>query len=280
MELGFKHTGMLKLFLDVCFKISYSSVQLCCPLVVLSGHSIPSLINVLMPVHSGWRSQGQASGLWNSVYHLDWHSSKKAWCQRWTLGILWVLASDNPQWFGRTLHWCWILNHKKYQDHISAILTTKGWTHLVEFQCNFNVNATRILYPSHWTTVHIRTEVKLFFNCHQFQFNSIKFYFYSANNNWKCRFTGRYTWIGHSTIGHYLMEEDTKGPDIWLVRKAPVADGLRGTPLIGDLLLIWQVEGILQLECDKSLVEDKEQNRMEDNLLNRNIQSWHRNRNQ
>lgn len=54
------------------------------------------------------------------------------------------------------------------------------------------------------------------------------------------------TWIRNAAIGGDLVEQDPKGPDVGLVGEFAVADGLRGGPLVRNLLVFGDVERLLQ----------------------------------
>lgn len=53
------------------------------------------------------------------------------------------------------------------------------------------------------------------------------------------------TWVRNTSIGDNLIEQDTKRPDVWLVREPSMADGLRSTPFVGDLFIFYDVKRLL-----------------------------------
>lgn len=53
------------------------------------------------------------------------------------------------------------------------------------------------------------------------------------------------TWVRNASVGRNLVEQDTERPDVGLVGELPVADGLRSAPLVGDLLVFWDVKRLL-----------------------------------
>ena len=53
------------------------------------------------------------------------------------------------------------------------------------------------------------------------------------------------TWVRNASVGRDLVEQHAERPDVWLVGELPVADGLRSAPLVGDLLVFWDVKRLL-----------------------------------
>lgn len=57
---------------------------------------------------------------------------------------------------------------------------------------------------------------------------------------------GPSTWIGHLTPAENLMKEDPKGPDVGFDGVKPSGQGLRGGPLVGDVVVVGKVDVLLQ----------------------------------
>lgn len=66
------------------------------------------------------------------------------------------------------------------------------------------------------------------------------------------------TWVRNASVGRNLVEQDTERPDVGLVGELPVADGLRSAPLVGDLLVFWDVKRLLDEK--KCVLKKKLQN--------------------
>lgn len=55
-----------------------------------------------------------------------------------------------------------------------------------------------------------------------------------------------HAWVGCLTPAEYLMEENPEGPDVGLDGVMPSGERLRGSPLVGDAVVVGEVDVLLQ----------------------------------